>query len=265
MRRSSLKWGLASTLSMLAASASAAPPVMYDENNSGNLNAVTPVGLLDLSEGNFVMVQPGALTAGDIGATFLMRFQSRLDGAIFDDGSLGFTFPGEVTVEFVVPLEFVGISGTRREFALDASVLAGPGNYFDLYHDSTFPFGDSSITAGTGFTNGTHILAASFFDVYFSVDTADLPGTFLAALNIASFAPTAFDVPGGYTARLDGAVFIPGQLPSAALIAGYAPVSGDILGSVDFTMTFVPETNTVVLVALGAVAAVGFLRRRLVG
>jgi hypothetical protein len=216
MRRPSFLLSLTLTLSVFGASASATPPVSYDENNSGALKAVTPLGLLDLSEGNFVMVQPGALTPGDLGATFLLRFQSRLDGAIFDDGSLGFTFPGEVTVEFVVPLEFVAVSGTRREFALDAAVPAGPGNYFNLYYDPTPPFGNSSITAGTGFTDGTPIFAASFFDVFLSVDTADLPGTFLAGLDIASYAPTAFDVPGGYTARLDGADFIPGQLSSPA-------------------------------------------------
>lgn len=240
-----------------------AAPVMYSANNNGVLQALTPLGLIGIAEGNFVMVQPGALTAGDIGATFLMRFQAKSDGAIFDNGNVGFTFPGEVTVEFVVPLEFVSISGTRREFALDNTVAPGPGNYYHMFHDSVPIFGDSSVAAGTGFTDGTPIFSGSFFDVFYSIDTADLPGTFLASMTVDSYAATAFSIPVEYVAQLDGAVFIPGQLTNSALIAGYAPVAGDIKGSVDLTMTFaIPEASTTVLFALGLVAAFDLVRRR---
>jgi hypothetical protein len=240
--------------------------VLFDENYTGsNFQPLTPTGVIDFGEGNFVYKSPANLLS--LGSSSLWQFQTKVDGIIFDNGNIGFTFPGEITIEASAVQTVTGVNGSEFSLALGS---AGPSstNFFRMIYDPTPLLGDSNIPAGTGFANGTVILSGYFTQISHTANptnTFTQPGTFLADVAITYADPLAFQNTAGFKLSLDGASWFPPQLPNSASILGTAVGPNDVRGSVDFSAQFVviPEASTMLLVGIGLMTGgVVSLRRR---
>jgi hypothetical protein len=228
--------------------------VLFDENYTGsNYQPLTPTGVIDFGEGNFVYKNPATLTT--VGSTSLWQFQTKVDGVIFDNGNIGFTFPGEITIQAGVTQVVTGVNG--NEFSLGLGSF-GPSttNFFNMYYDPTPPLGNSNLPAGTGFNDGTLILSGYFTGLSHTADptnTFTQPGTFLADVRITFVDPLAFQNTAGFKLTLDGASWFPPQLPNSAAILGVPVGPGDVKGRVDFSAQFavIPEANSMLLLGIG--------------
>jgi hypothetical protein len=251
----------------LVVTTSAPAAVLFDENYTGsNYQALTPAGVVDLAEGNFVyrvLSSPLFTLGSEVG----FQFQTRVDGMIFDNGNIGFTFPGEITFIAKVNQLVTNISGNEVTTNLFSPIPSGI-NGWKLFYDPTPPLGDSDINTGFGFNTGIVILEGYFTSLSHVFDPSNLftqPGEFLADMAITYFDPLAFQFTTPARATLDGASWFPSQLPPSASIVDGPPGPLDVLGSVDFSMQFVaiPEANTMLLAGLGIMLAGGLsLKRR---
>lgn len=241
--------------------------VLFDENYTGsNYQPLTPTGVIDLGEGNFVYRAPWS--AFTVGNTFAWQFQTKVDGVIFDNGNIGFTFPGEITLITTVRQVVTNVTGNEITLGLGVPPIQDGVNFWALLYDPTPLLGDSDINTGLGFNNGTVIMQGHYTSLSHTFDPTNgltQPGEFLADLAIDYFDPQAFQFTTPGRATLDGASWFPSQLPPSAVIVGGPPGINEVTGSVDFSLQFVaiPEASTMMLVGIGLMAMGGIsLRRR---
>ena len=271
---------IAASFLVLALFASSAPAqVALDLDGPGPLFAsklVSPNGLIDLDEGNMVVLGAAPILLGNIpapGTVLQAYFQTSVTNVVYNDGTqsalpafdfLPFFTAQEITVQLAIPLLFTGFDGQGR---LNLEVAGVGANSVNFYYDSSK---DASIPAGTGFNDGTNILSGAFTNLDFAVSPLlQSSSIFEATATVTSTNPNFFTVPFSSTIilrlDLDGLVKIPPQIPHSAQILGYTPVGSDLLGSLDLTAKVVPEASSMLLVGLvaaGPVALSFFKRRR---
>lgn len=252
--------------------------VMVDIDGAGTMfssHQLSPNGLIDLDEGNMVVIGARPLLLGILpppGTMFQAYFQTSMTNVVYDDGTLEalptFSFPPfftsqEITAQFALPMLFTGFDGLGR---LNLEVAPVGPNFAKFYYDAPK---DASIPLGSGFGDGTNILTGTFTSLDFAVAPTLLSAsTFEATVHVTSTDPAFFSVPMGFTflirMDLDGLVKIPPQIPLSASIVGYAPTGSDLLASLDLTAKIIPEASSLVLVGLLVMGSAGYgaYRRR---
>jgi len=267
-----------SLFAALAVSTSpAAAQVSLDLDGPGTLfssKLLSPNGLIDLDEGNMVILGAKPVLQGNIplpGSVFQAYFQTSVTNVIYNDGSqaalpqfdfLPYFTAQEITAQFAIPLLYTGLDGNGR---LNLEVANSGSNFVNFYYDSSK---DASIPLGTGFGDGTNILSGAFVNLDFGVSpTLSSASIFEATASVSYYDPAFFTVPQQLTIvlrlDLDGLVKIPSQIPNSAQIIGYVPTSNDLLGSLDLTAKVVPEASSVMMIGLaGCGGLIGIYGRR---
>lgn len=259
------------------AASPAAAQVALDLDGPGTLftsKLVSPNGLIDLDEGNMVILGAQPVLQGNIplpGAVFQAYFQTAVTNVVYNDGSqsalpqfdfLPFFTAQEITAQFAIPLLYTGLDGNGR---LNLEVANTGANFVNFFYDSSK---DANIPAGTGFGDGTNILSGTFVNLDFGVaPTLTSASIFEATATVSYYDPAFFSVPLQLAVvlrlDLDGLVKIPPQIPNSAQIVGYTPNSSDLLGSLDLTAKVVPEASSMIMVGLVATGGLlGIYRRR---
>jgi hypothetical protein len=239
--------------------------VSFDLDGPGGpkiFKQLTPNGLIDILEGNAVIVGGRPILSGilpPIGTDLQSYYQSVVSLVTFADGSVDTLLPTtkEVTLQAALPMEFQSVLAGKAAMGLGTGV-----NHLRLYFDSTK---DANVAAGTGFgglTGGQLILDATFSYLDFKVPLS-LSGsaTFLAIADV-TYADTGFFTvtpPAQIVLalELDGLVKIPPQIPVTARYedGSYLPnYTQDLAFSLDPTLrlspTVIPEASTLTLVGL---------------